>query len=173
MSDKTALTTMSRALAFVIDGAILFFVWVLLELAGAIFDFHVSELLLSLIAMGYFIGMTWQFGGTFGKLNTKLRVVGIDGAAINLWQATRRMAFYWLYIISSFLINQLVFRNTWHPGNHESWSELNEVLSGFGALAYFSLLFALWLVDHLAIFSRTDKRTWHDVVAGTKVVKLI
>lgn len=118
------------------------------------------------VAATYYIVLTYRNGQTLGKYILKTKVVDAKGDTPGLLAAAER---YFLYVglgVFSTLItitSLLVYRT------FETPNELVSVVQSILDLAVFVLFF----VGAIMIINRKDHRGYHDISAGTYVVRLL
>lgn len=117
-----------------------------------------------LISAIYYIFLTTRNGQTWGKKLLKIKVVTEAGEAPSFLASTER---YFLYVgLSSFssilsVVTLLVYRTLETPNG--ALSLIQTVLD--------LIIFVLFFIGALLIVTRPDKRGYHDLGAGTFVVK--
>ena len=121
---------------------------------------------LSLIALGnlYFVIFTWRLGQTPGKMVTGVKVISARGAEhITLVQAVVRIV-PWL-LMESIIIMGLIKQVISKAGDY---SITIEALDD----SYFSITLAYILIALIAIWASVKRRTIHDYLAATVVIRL-
>lgn len=119
------------------------------------FEDKTVEILSTIFAMVYSIGMHARFGATLGKMAMKMHITKLDGAPINFSIALIRHSPYLLLAIASILLGQ----------NDEY------ITSGENpAVLVVWLVHLLFLLASAAVLiANPQKRTIHDMIAGTVV----
>ena len=175
-----------RVLAYFLDGILLYIVGVLIGLAlafglsavagdslGLMFGVQMSALgLQAAIFLTYFTVMVGRYGATLGKLALRLRVRDIEGRPISYPRALGRatamlgvmVVAYVLFAIALVVVFGLMFSAS---GSIES----SPALMGIVIISVTLLCFALFIFPFAMCGWDPEKRTLHDRMCGTRVVK--
>ncbi|HKY21054.1 MAG TPA: RDD family protein [Vicinamibacterales bacterium] len=139
----------------------------------------VSGFLLNIL---WFLGMSiycvQRFGGTPGKILTKLRIVTTDGAPLRYKHAVLRSLPELLLLLLGGLMTVLIVSTmAWTDYIAMSSPARRQVVRGLIPDWFFSFfcaaLFAWSLGEIMAFFSSDERRALHDRIAGTIVVHKI
>lgn len=127
-----------------------------------------------LLAAFLYIFMVVKFGGTPGKLLVGLRIVKLDGARATIREALLRYAPMWILglVMSGMMINAAMGIPA-ETFTSYSYLERGAALSEQASFMWFAtVLMQVWVVGCLiAILANKKRRTLHDFVAGTVVVR--
>ena len=154
-----------RLVAFMIDGTALMVINVVLaggpslmiglflglSEQSAVIASAIWQTLVTVITMVYYVWMHGARGQTVGKATLRIKVVNLDGTPISYEQAALRYA---PFLVLGLLTTSLLLVNP-----------------GLGLLM--AVVWALWIpASVVCMFVNKDKRTIHDLIAKTKVIKL-
>ena len=131
-------------------------------------------LVTQLVTAFLYVYMVAKFGGTPGKLALGLRVAMLDGAPVNVKAACLRYGIWWtLGLISGIgmaIAATSIAPETLSSGYMARTMAMSEVMPGWAvAASYGTQLFALASI--IAMLVNDQRRTLHDFVAGTVVVR--
>jgi uncharacterized RDD family membrane protein YckC len=127
-----------------------------------------------LLSVFLYVFMVVKYGGTPGKLLLGLRIAKLDGARVGIREAVLRYGVLWVLSLtmSGMLINAaLGIPNETYTGF--GYLERSAALSEQAPKLWIAtLLMQVWVVGCLiAILANKKRRTLHDFIAGTVVVR--
>lgn len=168
-----------RAAAHLIDALILVPVVIVLVLIGHGVETLFLPLLVAqgCIGIAYQLYLTTRYGATFGKKAMKLRIVKIDGSAITFKEANLRYLPYALFALVTVLGNIVAFNHLPVPSIFfdASFAQRNLMLQQhqpFWAVLASLLAIIFALIDLLTLLFHGKKRSLHDQIGETMVIKL-
>ena len=126
----------------------------------------------SLIEIIYKPFLEYRYGATLGKMVLGLRVVGHSFEKVTLKEELRRVSFYMIPSILQFI---LILHIYFSPQflSIKSYNEYNEyVVSANPATIWLGLIvFFLGTADCITFFLNEQRRSLHDIYAGTYVIE--
>lgn len=144
-------------LDFLIFLVFLIFTWAIEYL----FDIFIPEQITFTTYILYTVIFQWRFGRTFGKYHTELCLTNRQGQPISFAQSVNRMAWHWLYVISSYFIAMSL----------EQDATMGPVGVGVAYFGFMAIMLLVYAIDHFFIVLRDDNRALHDLLAGTRVMR--
>lgn len=160
-----------RAIAILLDGLILAPFAVLQYFNQFTWK---SELILTtifVIELVYKPFMEFQYGGTFGKMIMKLKVVNIKFLKADLKQVSIRNIFGIAGSIYSFVSVYMLFKTVEFATvtTNQQFEELQKKSTNLNA--YLLIYFVIWLAEIIFLLSDDKKRSLHDRMGDTLVIK--
>ncbi len=127
-----------------------------------------------LISVFLFIFMVVKYGGTPGKLALGLRIVKVDGSPVTVQTALLRYGVLWALSMAMVIVTIMSAMNMTDEAYRSfGYMERSVQLSaGAPLLTPITVLMQLWIFgSFIAILANKKRRTLHDFVAGTVVVR--
>ncbi len=155
-----------RGWAFIIDGLVLYFLFLIIMFSGLDFPLYTFDIVLFM----YFVIILWWFGATPGKWLTKLRLVDKGGSRANLFQVFIRQLPLLLLTLPFNFIGRL---HQSHMHEELRAAHGDDIMCGLPAVALFFghvFIASLYIIDPVSMFSNENRRRFSDVFARTKVV---
>lgn len=130
-------------------------------------------ILYSLLTIIYKPWMEYKFGATLGKMALRIKVVGKNFQKVTLNEELRRVSFYLVPNILSFILTIRVYFNGELLTIH-SFQEYNQlIISNNPALTWLNLIVVfLAVADVFTFFFNNQNRSLHDLYADTYVITL-
>ncbi len=129
---------------------------------------------IQLVSVIMFVYMVVKYGGTPGKLAVGLRIVKVDGSPVTVKTAMLRYGVLWVLSLAMVIITIIATMNM----TDEAYTALGytarslAVSEGAPMLMTITVVMQLWIFGSLiAILANKKRRTLHDFLAGTVVVR--
>ncbi|MDP9041113.1 MAG: RDD family protein [Bacteroidota bacterium] len=126
----------------------------------------------SLFTICYKPGMEFRYGATLGKMAVGILIVGNQFQRVTLKEELMRVSFY---LVPS-IIQELMTAPIYFSGNLNkihSYHEYNNYIAATSPALYILniIVFILLVIDCITFFSNEQKRSLHDLYAGTYVIE--
>jgi uncharacterized RDD family membrane protein YckC len=129
-------------------------------------------ILTSLPAIIYKPFMEYQYGATLGKMALGLKVVGHSYEKVTLNEELRRVSFYLVPgILQQILTAGVYFSSGFRSiSNYQEFNQ--EIVRSNPSINWLNIIVSILLVaDCIAFFSSNQRRSLHDIYAGTYVIE--
>jgi len=163
----------SRFGATMIDGLMISFI-ILPVTYYNIISWKIPSLfiLTSLIEIVYKPFFEYRYGATLGKMAVGIRVLGHQFQRVSFNEEMRRVSFYMIPSILQFLLTVRIYFSAEFI-SVKNYAEYNQyvVSSNPATLLLGGIVFFLVMADCLIFFLNNQRRSLHDLYAGTYVVE--
>jgi uncharacterized RDD family membrane protein YckC len=156
MVEKKYNTFWRRLVARCIDGFIIGFIFSIINLVSILINLQLTSLLSNMAYFTYLIYNFWfhyRYGQTIGKRIMEIKVLNLSGSQINFWQAIIR--------------ETLVFTML---SVHQVYKYFQLTRSDLIMVGVFNI--TLLLIDLSIVVINNKKRTLHDLITKTVVVRI-
>ena len=170
-TQKTYATFWERLLALLIDGLIIGVITFPINYFNeTIFKSFSLFVIFALVGMIYKPFLEFKYGATLGKMVMKISIVTTSFEPINLTQAILRNAFVLASNIYGIVLTLIIFSSP-NFANVTTFTEYNALSVSFTshwAIGGYSLL---TLIDVICLLADNQKRSLHDRIGQTLVIK--
>jgi uncharacterized RDD family membrane protein YckC len=146
-----------RVLAMMIDGLIILPITIIQYKNYTNIHNSISAIWIYLsyviIMYSYYIFFLVKFGGTPGKLVTKIRIVSPNGKYISIKQAILRNLINFIFVSLNVAVNLIIYKTNTHNST---------IIANLGVVIFY--------VDVLFVVFNKRKRAIHDLIADSYVV---